>query len=77
MPPPPVSIYFFEICCLNGGLQRNELLPPTSDQREKMRECCLRQKLGDHGTNLGGRVGKPIGLGYWHASIRSGSQCIK
>lgn len=75
--PPPVSVYFFETCCLIGGLQRNELLPPTADQREKMRECCLRWKLGDHGTNLGGGVGKPFGSGDWHTSIRNCSQCIK
>lgn len=76
MSPPPVSVYFFETCCLNGGLQRHELLPPTADQREKMRECCLRRKLGGHGTNLGGRVGKPFGSGYWPTSIRNNAVSV-
>ena len=72
LPPPSVRVYFSEACYLNGGLQRNELLPPTAGQREK-RKPCLRQKSVDHGTNLGVRVGKSFRLGYWHTNIRNHS----
>ena len=41
-PPLSVSIYFSNTCLLNGGLQRNELLPPTA--KGEKREPSLRQR---------------------------------
>lgn len=77
MSPPPVSVYFFETCCLIGGLQRNELLPPTADQRED-EGVLFKMEARDHGTNLGGGVGKPFGsrLAHKHCGVHC-SQCIK